>query len=391
MIDPTNWIFLDSCSSADIVANPRLLRNIHKSDREILIKTLSGTVTLTHCGTLGSYPHAVWYHPGGPVNIMSLNRVTAAYDVTINSRLENCITVHLSRRHKISFRPSVQGIYQAPISQTMHHWCMLSTVKDNAGHFTQQSVRRAKRARKMQSITMFPTSRRMKEVGIEAIKNCPITRADIIAADTIFGPPLGALKGKTVRTTPAQVNANIDPVPTEILSHHCKLTLLIDIMFVNKVPFFVTMSRDLKFITVDPIPNRQVNTVAKSLATTISLYKSRGFKITSILADYEFEPLREHHPILNTAAEDEHVGDIERCIRTIKERTRCRYQTLPYKRIPRIMLIHLVRNAVFWLNAFPAEDGVGGQHSPRYVMTGRHISYDKHVQLEFGSYVARAT
>ena len=60
---------------------------------------------------------------------------------------------------------------------------------------------------------------------------------------------------------------------------------------------------------------------------------------------------------------------------------------LPFHCIPRIMLIHLVKNVVLWLNAFPAEDGVSSQHSPQFLMTGWELEWNTHVVLEFGSYV----
>ena len=58
----------------------------------------------------------------------------------------------------------------------------------------------------------------------------------------------------------------------------------------------------------------------------------------------------------------------------------------PFRYIPILMLIHLVKNAVFWLNAFPYRDGVSSQHSPRYIMTGQEVTYDKQVRMEFGAY-----
>jgi hypothetical protein len=52
------------------------------------------------------------------------------------------------------------------------------------------------------------------------------------------------------------------------------------------------------------------------------------------------------------------------------------------------MLIRLVRNAVFWLNAFPAADGVSNSLSPCYdLLTGCHLDFAKHVRTEFGAYV----
>ena len=76
------------------------------------------------------------------------------------------------------------------------------------------------------------------------------------------------------------------------------------------------------------------------------------------MADHEFEVIRVDFPQLNTAAAGEHVPDIERCIRTIKERTKSTYTMLPFKCVPRLMLIHLVKSAVLWINTFPARDGV---------------------------------
>ena len=63
---------------------------------------------------------------------------------------------------------------------------------------------------------------------------------------------------------------------------------------------------------------------------------------------------------LNTTSRDEHVGDVERFILTVKERMRCTYTTLPFKQIPSRMIIGL-----FWLNAFPALDGISATLSPR--------------------------
>ena len=91
--------------------------------------------------------------------------------------------------------------------------------------------------------------------------------------------------------------------------------------------------------------------------------------------------------MLNTCAAGEHVPDVERYICTVKDTTRSTYRMPPFDHVPRLMLIHLVKNAVFWLNAFPAADGVSSEHSPRYLLTGKEISYSKHAVLQFRSYV----
>ena len=78
---------------------------------------------------------------------------------------------------------------------------------------------------------------------------------------------------------------------------------------------------------------------------------------------------------------------MEQYIRTLKDRTRSTYQSLPYKYIPQIILIHLVKNVALWLNAFRSRDGISSAHSPRYFMTGFELSFKLHAQIEFGAYV----
>ena len=54
------------------------------------------------------------------------------------------------------------------------------------------------------------------------------------------------------------------------------------------------------------------------------VYKARGFKVEVMIMDGEFESIRgdvaELGITLNTAANNEHVSDIERYIRAVKER-----------------------------------------------------------------------
>ena len=51
------------------------------------------------------------------------------------------------------------------------------------------------------------------------------------------------------------------------------------------------------------------------------------------------------------------------------------------------MLIHLMKNAILWLNAFPESDGVSSEHSPCYLLTGYELAYGTHAVLKFGAYI----
>jgi hypothetical protein len=82
--------------------------------------------------------------------------------------------------------------------------------------------------------------------------------------------------------------------------------------------------------------------------------------------DMDFEKLRTMmpHVALNTTAAREHVGEVERKIRVIKERARGTFNTLPYKKLPKLMMIELLYFCVMWMNSFPVKSGISKKWSP---------------------------
>jgi hypothetical protein len=167
------------------------------------------------------------------------------------------------------------------------------------------------------------------------------------------------------------------------------VTLAVDVMCVDGIPFVVSLSRKIKFTTSEYIPRRSKPLLVKSLKKIINIYNHRGFNVVTALMDREFEPLRDEGPevTLNTAAADEHVPGIERQMCTMKERARDIRSTLPFKCLPARMIIELVHFSTLWLNAFPPSSGVSDTFSPRTIMTGTSLDYIKHCQVPFGAYV----
>ena len=90
---------------------------------------------------------------------------------------------------------------------------------------------------------------------------------------------------------------------------------------------------------------------------------------------------------LNVASRNEHIPEVERYIRTIKERVRAIASVLPFKKYPPRLIAEMVYNVVFWLNTFPHKDSVHTTISPRTLITGLAIDYHKHCKLAFGTYV----
>ena len=387
---PDTWLLIENCSTVDIISSPKLLHGIHRVSNPIRVRCNAGVTMLNQMGYLGDYPRPVWFNPDGGANIMSMFNITQQYHLSMDTHEANAILMHHNNGDVTVFTPSEHGLYKHALHNNESiagFWSCIQTVADRKEHYTQREIQDANRARRFQNIIMRPSDRELMDVSIEYLPNCPVTRRDIHIAKDIYGANLGSLKGKTVRRTLPHVPSGADPIPYELLKRHPGVTIVVDIFFINNISFLLSLSRGLRFLTVEVLPNRQVGTVKDRIRSICLLYQRRGFEVESLHADSEFEPIRSDFPFLNTSDADDHQPDIERAIRSVKDRVRSSYRMLPYKYIPRLMVVHLVRNTIFWLNAFPVDKGWSSKHSPRYIMTGKHLDYHKHVRAEFGEYV----
>ena len=114
-------------------------------------------------------------------------------------------------------------------------------------------------------------------------------------------------------------------IPRNIFERHKLVTLTADLMSVNAIPFLVTLSRDIRLFTCEHVPCRTAAQLSKSLVKVLWLYARGGFRVNTIMMDMEFEKVRDLLPMteVNTTAAREHVEEIERGIRLLKERVRC--------------------------------------------------------------------
>jgi len=100
-----------------------------------------------------------------------------------------------------------------------------------------------------------------------------------MAAEEIFGPNLGSLKGKTVQRGEKHVAFKPVHLPLSISAKYRSMILCIDLMFVNKIPFLITISRHVKCGTVEVMKNRKSETIVAGLKHVKQLYAKRGFKL----------------------------------------------------------------------------------------------------------------
>jgi hypothetical protein len=182
------------------------------------------------------------------------------------------------------------------------------------------------------------------------IKYCPVTIQHIDVATKILGKNIAALKGKTARSKTHPVARDYVKVPKELLKLHKEVFLTTDIFFVNNIPFFLTLSRNICFTAVNHLADRTVPQIFKAFKEMYQYFLQCGFHITTVHADGEVAPLKtlieamSGGPMVNLASANEHVPKIELRIQVVKEWCRATRHSLPFNTIPKLMTIHIVLN-----------------------------------------------
>jgi hypothetical protein len=104
------------------------------------------------------------------------------------------------------------------------------------------------------------------------IKDCPMTIQDIDVAKKMWGKNIAALKGKTTRSKTHPVTRDYVKVTKELLKLHKEGFLTTDIFFVNKIPFFLTLSRKICFTAVNHLADRTVLQIFKAFKEMYQYY-----------------------------------------------------------------------------------------------------------------------
>ena len=100
-------------------------------------------------------------------------------------------------------------------------------------------------------------------------------------------------------------------IPEQIKDKMKTIELSVDVMFVNKMPFVISLGNNTSFTTIENVVDCKAANQLKSLCSIKSVYKNKNIFTKTLFTDNEFEVLRdnlrEEGLTLNTTAADEHV------------------------------------------------------------------------------------
>ena len=390
------WL-LDNQSTMDLVCNEGFVKGVYKSSSTMRLKSNGGKMKVTHKGRIPGYHREVWVSKKAITNIICLKNLIKQYHVTYDSR-EFKFVVHRESegRPNMEFRMHESGlhIYDPRKNESKNaQFAFINTVSENKKGSTKRQIKGAEIARTLYATLSYPSMKDFKWViRCNQIKDCAVTVEDVDVAQKIWGKNIAALKGKTTRRKTIPVATNYVHIPKELLQLHKEVFLTTDIFFVNKIPFFLTLSRKICFTAVTHLADRTVERIFKAFKEIYQYYLQRNFRITTVHADGEYAPLKSliesmpGGPTVNLASANEHVPEIERRIKVVKEQCRATRHSLPYQRIPKVLTVHIVLNVVKMLNFFPPKGGISETLCPKTIMSGETLDYKKHLSLKVGQY-----
>lgn len=218
------------------------------------------------------------------------------------------------------------GEHMGRPSGTAHTSCGIDTIKKSRGEFSERDNKKADAARRLQHVSGHPSdSTLVYSLITNGIKNCLVTQRDVGMAKEILGTSKHAIAGKTTRTRPDAVDeiTQAAELPPTIMEYYKNVELSIDVLHVNRIPFLATLSKNIHYSTMDALDNMKISTIEHVIDTVLRAYAVRGFHVRAIHVDIQFKAIldRENLPVLtNVVSRGEHVPEIERYIRVVKER-----------------------------------------------------------------------
>jgi hypothetical protein len=153
----------------------------------------------------------VWYDPRSIATILSLSRVKQKYHVQYNSS-DGKFVVTKPNGTVFHFVESPTGLFYLDTGthvnrHSVNGHVLVNTVDENKSSYTNDDYRKAVVARELLIKLGQPSVQDfIRTVQGRQLPNCPVTVADIRAAEHIFGPDVGSLRGKTTRRRPQKVD-----------------------------------------------------------------------------------------------------------------------------------------------------------------------------------------
>ncbi|GFH62209.1 hypothetical protein CTEN210_18685 [Chaetoceros tenuissimus] len=332
-------LILDTGSTFNSSCNPDLVEtdlveNIRACEdgEGIRAYSNSGSTDYNHEADVTLLPAMqTYYNSSGIANVLSFFEVQKFYHVKFDSKVKNEFYVRTYVDTLLRFKCLSRGLYYVDMDNLNDHICseshvlLFSTVKANKEFFSNAEIKGAENARILQQRLHYPSDAALQEaLDKNFITDTKVTGADVERAEAIMGKAASICKGKTVRK---RINSKYKiqrfHIPSRLVKHHPTEELDTDFMYVQGGPYLVTKGQGTKFRAIQSfnrISKRDKNgkiqykrgptAVINGIKKVKEKIEERGFKVTVVNGDNEFEKLRgKIGTAVNICGADQHVGE----------------------------------------------------------------------------------
>ena len=230
--------------------------------------------------------------------------------------------------------------------------------------FTKREINRGRWALSLSYTLVSPSDTDLKWIcQSNSNWNNPVIPEYSDIAYNIWGKDVKALVGKGTKQPIKHVDDHKFKIPRELEKLQNSVLIVMDILFVNGIPFFLSLSRKIYFTGVSHLPGRSKKHIFQYFKELFRFYIRHVFLITTVHSDGKFAPLKPMIegmpglPYVNVSAANKQAPDIEQIIRVVKEQTIYQRHSLPFKKIPKIIKISCVVNVCKFLNVFLPREG----------------------------------
>ena len=325
----SKWcVGLDSMSGAHVFTNLSLVSNIFMSESPIRLKGIGGTIVADKEGTFNwnGSNISVYVQEQSPANLFSYAKLreeadSICYDFSRDEfRVEYGGHPMVFSRHGAIYACDMRTSAIATVPCTS-----METVSGNERLYSRAEVFKARNAKVVSAKLGYPSVKdfaKMVRNGVVPSEH-GVTVEDIHRARKIYGPDLAAVRGKTTAKKP-------DPVRSDRVSRvevPTGLDLHVDIMFVEGLPFLLTVATPIYYCMAQYLLNRGYSTLRSCLLRAVNKLKLFGFHVRTVLTDGEGAVMKMSSELealgirVNPTAK-ESVPLVEMKIKQIKERVR---------------------------------------------------------------------
>ncbi len=387
---------LDSMAQEHVIRDAELLFNIRPAPYSTKVIGATGEDTIDQVGDLADFGEA-WYYPNGNANVISEGKAiqqgwVPGWEPGFEEKTltKGGSTVYFStgpRRNTFTCDMSrLAASNMQRLQRDRDTSILMTTTDERLAVYTKREVENMETVRRLYALWGYiPSLWRMVERVKNGIDGVKIGTVDVINAYKVFGNELPYIRGASRRRPRKVIKRGMGPSPGMIVQSDMKL--FIDLMFVERVPFLVSVSEPGRMPMVNYLSSKKHGLIKEALFRQKAKYTGWGFNVTDVFVDGE-SGVAAIAPVIQAsvtnvhqAGPETHVGQVENMVGQIKTGCRCVRAGLKFL-LAKMLIVWLVYFVCQRLSMLPTTS-THGNLSPLEFMTGRRPDIKTNCALEF--------